>query len=232
LLNDYRVIVVADKTLDPTALKQASGLVASVERVDVSTMLHRIRRQVSQANLDRIEAIMPAFYTLSLRSYPDAETLDRLQKALVAVPGVRRVQLFENMHDRLYSMLLFMKENFFIFGGLLGFVSLLLVLKQMAIWQFEHQERMRVMALFGAPVWLRSGVLFRLAFLDAVLAWIAVSGTAFYLTQRPDVNGLVTEMGISRNLLLHWEDIGILASVSIGLALVSALWVVMRFKEE
>ena len=48
-------------------------------------------------------------------------------------------------------------------------VTIFLIAKEMRIWQFKHSERMNIMGLFGAPVWLRSAVLFRLAIVDLIV---------------------------------------------------------------
>ena len=51
----------------------------------------------------------------------------------------------------------------------------------MRIWQFQHLERMSIMALLGAPIWLRSAVLFRLSIVDSIIAILLVNITFLYL---------------------------------------------------
>ncbi|WP_300368784.1 hypothetical protein [Hydrogenimonas sp.] len=232
LQEQYTVIVVAEKSVEPNQIKHANVLVNSVESVDAESVLLRIRKQISKRNLEKIKAVIPAFYTVKLRHYPDKKRLEKLKRDLLSVKGVKRVQIFEKVHDRLYAMLLFMKTNFYIFGALIGLIGFLLVMKQMVIWQLEHKERMQIMALFGAPVWLRSGVLFRLAFVDALIAILLVTGGMVYLISDNYVKGILTEMGINTTLLLHLNDLTYLASAGFGIALFCAMWVVVRFREE
>ena len=61
-------------------------------------------------------------------------------------------------------------------------VTILLIFKELRIWQFKHSERMNIMGLFGAPAWLRSAVLFRLAIVDALIASLLSFGTFVYLS--------------------------------------------------
>ena len=60
----------------------------------------------------------------------------------------------------------------------MGVVSLFLIIKQMEIWKYAHKQRMQVMEIFGAPLMLRSGVLFKVAIMDAFIATILT--TAFF----------------------------------------------------
>jgi cell division transport system permease protein len=112
LTQQYAVIVVADKRVDPSRLRNASVLVGSVEPVDAREVLKKLRRRISPENLEKLQAILPRFYTIKLRDYPSRERLERFKKALLSVKGVKQVQIFEKVHDKLYAMLLFMKSNF------------------------------------------------------------------------------------------------------------------------
>ncbi len=228
----YTVIVVADKNVTASELRNASVLVASARKVDPSHILNRLRQQISRGELQTIKKVLPAFYLLKLRHYPDKKRLEKLKKELMALRGVKKVQVFEKEHDRLYEMLLFMKSNFYIFAALIALIGFLLVMKQMMIWQLEHSERMRIMALFGAPVWLRSGVLFRLALVDASVALISVVGAVYLFLSDSKVRGMLDEMAIDSSVLLQIDDLAWLASAGFGIAFFCALWVVLRFKEE
>ena len=232
LQEQYTVIVVAEKGSDRMAIRNADVLIGNVEKVDARRVLRRIRKQIDPKSLAKLQNVIPEFYTLKLRDYPDRKRLDRMKRNLMKVSGVKKVQVFEKIHDRLYAMLLFMKTNFYVFAGLIGAIGFLLVFKQMVIWQLEHRERMQIMALFGAPVWLRSGVLFRLAVVDAFIALVAVVGSMYYIVHESRVKEILSEMDVDASLLLRMDDLGVLAAVGFGISLFCALWVVMRFKEE
>ena len=232
LVEQYSVLVVADKTLRADEIAHADTLVDRVEFIDANHALRRIRKQVSEESFQKIQAVMPAFYSLKLRHYPDRRDLEKLKEELLSLKGVKRVRVFEKVHTPLYTMLAFMKNNLLFFALLLGMTSLLLMMKQMYIWQLEHKERMQVMALFGAPVWLRSGVLFRLAVVDAFLALLLAAAASFYLINNEMVLAFLSEIDIHAENLVKIDDFGPLAGISLGLALLCAFWVIVRFKEE
>jgi len=230
LKDQYTVMAAVRKGFDSQRFKKASALVDSAQRVDAGAILKRLRRQIGTSNYKKLQRSLPDFYTIKLRKYPSNREVKNLERVLSALSGVQRVRVFEKMHNRLYAMLLFMKSNFFLFGGLLGLVSLLLIVKQMVVWQLEHRERMEIMALFGAPVWLRSGVLFRLAVVDALLAFVSVVGATYTLFHLGVVENVVREIGIDMAIIYDPQDLLYLLAAGMGVALLGALWVVFRFR--
>ncbi|RUM45450.1 MAG: hypothetical protein DSY46_02930 [Hydrogenimonas sp.] len=229
---EYTIIVVTEKSVKPEAVQQVSPLIDKVELVDANQVLMRIRQQIGQESLAKLQSVMPLFYTITLHRYPDQKSLESLRKSLMALQGVKRVQMFEKVHHPLYSMLMFLKANVTIFALFFGIVGFLLIIKQMYVWQLEHQERMQIMALFGAPVWLRSGVLFRFAIVDALIALAMMAGLIFYLQRDHRVVAFLSDMNIDVAQLVIPKDFAQLAGVALGTALLCAFWVVARFKEE
>jgi cell division transport system permease protein len=232
LKTEYTIIVVTETSVLPGTIQQVSPLIDKVEFVDAEQVLMRIRQQISQESLEKLQSVMPLFYTITLRRYPDQKSLEELRKSLMALHGVKRVQMFEKVHHPLYTMLMFLKANVKVFALFFGVVGFLLILKQMYVWQLEHQERMQIMALFGAPVWLRSGVLFRFAVIDSLIALAMIAGLVFYLQADHRVVALLSDMNIDVTRLVLLQDFVQLAGVALGTALLCAFWVVARFKEE
>ncbi len=232
LKENYTLVLVADKSLDPSDISHSDILISKVEPIDSKSVLRKIKGEMSSKSLDKIRAVMPAFMSIKLRRYADIERIERLKSRLLSIKGVRSVHVFEKVHNRLYVMLLFMKTSFIAFGTLTAVISLLLLMKQMTIWQFEHKERMQIMALFGAPVWLRSGALFKTALLDAFFAFIAVVATMLYLVNSSRVQELLRNIKIEPEILLKLNDFAVLAAASFAISFFSAAWVVIRFKED
>jgi cell division transport system permease protein len=102
----------------------------------------------------------------------------------------------------------------------------------MRLWQFQHAERMNIMALFGAPVWLRSAVLFRLAIVDAVIATLILC-LAFFLI---DYYGYLTmqlkTIGISVQLFNFVDDSIRSLIIALGISIALTLTIVMFQHEE
>ncbi len=232
LNNEYSLIVVADKTVKPEEIARASALIKSVEPLNAEKILHHIRKDMSIKNIDKIKSVMPIFYRIKLSNYPDKKGLERLKLDLMGIAGIKSVHTFEKTHDPLYEMLTFTKSNLTIFSLLLALVSLLLIVKQMYVWQLEHRERMQIMALFGAPVWLRSGVLFRLAIVDTFIAISLIVAGDYYLLEHSGLLSFLHEINIDPASIFSYDDMAVLAIIGFGISIFSALVVVVRFKEE
>ncbi|NPA30286.1 MAG: hypothetical protein GXO33_08890 [Epsilonproteobacteria bacterium] len=232
LKEQYSVVLVAQKDVKTKSIANASSLIEKVEPIDTGKALGKLARGMDRERVEKLKAGMPAFYDVKLKRYPSGKELERLKSALLRLKGVKRVLIFEKVHDRLYGMLFFMKSNFYIFGLLVGVIGFLLIVKQMQIWQYEHRQRLQIMALFGAPLWLRSGVLFRMAVVDALIAIVAVAGVILYLPYNTEVAALMREMGVDLSALMIPRDFGLIALMGLGIALFCALWVVLRFREE
>jgi len=232
LNSEYSLIIVSDSNITFSDIQQSDIIIKTVESVSVDTILDKIRQQINSKNLHKIKNIMPSFYTVKLRHYTDADRIEKLKKNLMRIKGVKNVHAFENMHDKMYEILSFFKVNISIFIIIISVISFLLVIKQMTIWQLEHYERMQIMALFGAPVWLRSTILLKLAIVDATLALMLTSGVIYYILNQPQLLSVISEFGIGDLSSLWHEDIAMLAAVSYSVALISTFWVIVRFKEQ
>jgi len=231
LNSEYSLIVVSNKNVTASDIQQSDTLIKSVELIGIDEVLNKIKRQVSSKSVDEIKGIVPFFYTIRLKHYVEAKRVEILKKNLMHIRGIRSVHAFENMYDRVYEMLSFFKANISMFIAIVSAISFLLMIKQMTIWQLEHYERMQIMALFGASVWLRSTILIKLAIADATLALILTVGTVYYILNQPQVISIILESGMKDFSSFWHEDISILAFISYAVALTSALWVILRFKE-
>ncbi len=231
LKEQYSVVLVA-KGADKERIIASSKLIERVDDINKTRALGKVTHSISKTQSEALRASMPDFYDIKLKRYPSGKELETLKSALLRLKGVQRVLVFEKVHDKLYGMLLFMKSNFYMFGLLIGAVGFLLIVKQMQIWQYEHRQRLQIMALFGAPLWLRSGILFRMAVVDALIAVFMVMLTVLYLPYNTQVALMTEETGVDVTALIRWQDFGLIGAVGLGIALLCAMWVVVRFREE
>ena len=232
LNSEYSLIIVSKNNITISDIQQSDTLIKSVELISIDKVLDKIKQQVSLKNLYKIKDIVPSFYTIKLRHYTDVQRIEVLKKNLMRLKGVTSVHAFENMHDKMYEILNFFKTNISIFIIIIAVISFLLMIKQMTIWQLEQYEHMQIMALFGAPVWLRSTILLKLAIVDATLALILTLGVIYYILNQSQVFLFLSEFGLADVASFVYEDIPMLVVVSYGVALASTLWVIVRFKEQ
>lgn len=175
---------------------------------------------------------MPKFYRIYLSRFPTPQEISKLQKRLQKHSAIERVEGYAQSHDTVYKLMLLFKDVVKIFSIAIAAVTSLLILKEMRLWQFQHAERMSIMALFGAPVWLRSAVLFRLAIVDAIIATIVLCLAFFLIEQYGWMDLLLRTVGISIELFDFVNDAVRSLLIALGVSIILTLMIVIGNEEE
>jgi cell division transport system permease protein len=102
----------------------------------------------------------------------------------------------------------------------------------MRLWQFQHADRMNIMALFGAPVWLRSAVLFRLAIVDAIIATLILCLAFFIIDYYSILTLPLKEIGINVQLFNFVDDALRSLAISLGISIALTFTIVLFHDEE
>lgn len=232
LKNDYSIIVVANKALTPVEFKAMDSLVERSEAISVDQVLQRLEGEMSKKNLDLLRITLPKFYRLYLNRFPTPDEIAKLQKRLQKNSSIERVEGYSQTHDTVYKLMLLFKDVVQIFSIVIAAVTSLLILKEMRLWQFQHADRMSIMALFGAPVWLRSAVLFRLAIVDAIIATILLCLAFFTIDQYGWMDVLLNTVGIKIQLFDFINDSLRSLLIALGVAIALTLTIVIGHQEE
>jgi len=232
LKNDYSIIVVSNKALTPAEFKAMDNLVERSEAIGTDQVLERLKGEMSKKNLDLLKLTLPKFYRLYLNRFPTPYEIEKLQKRLQKNPAIERVEGYAQTHDTVYKLMLLFKDVVQIFSIAIAAVTSLLILKEMRLWQFQHADRMSIMALFGAPVWLRSAVLFRLAIVDAIIATIVLCLAFFVIDQYGWMDLLLRTVGISIELFDFVNDAFRSLLIALGVSIVLTLTIVIGHEEE
>jgi cell division transport system permease protein len=232
LKSDYSVIVVANKTLAPEQLKAMSSMIERSESISTNDVLERLKDEMSEKNLAQLKQSLPQFYRLYLVRFPTPSEITTLQKKLQNDSSIERVEGFAQTHDTLYKLMLLFKDVVQILSISIAIITSLLILKEMRLWQFQHSQRMNIMALFGAPVWLRSAVLFRLAIVDAILATLILCLAIFLVDYYGFVAAQLKNIGINVQLFYFLDDALRSLAISLGIAIVLTFAIVVFVREE
>ncbi|MFY9141512.1 cell division protein FtsX [Sulfuricurvum sp.] len=232
LKNDYSIIVVASKTLTPVEFKAMDPIIERSDVIATDQVLQRLQGEMSKKNLDLLKLTLPKFYRLYLNRFPTPAEIAKLQKRLQKDPAIERVEGYAQSHDTVYKLMLLFKDVVQVFSISIAAVTSLLILKEMRLWQFQHSDRMSIMALFGAPVWLRSAVLFRLAIVDAIIATIVLCFAFFIIQQYGWMDLLLRTVGISIELFDFVNDALRSLLIALGVSIVLTFTIVVGNNEE
>ncbi len=231
LRESYTILVVSENTMNLPDFQKIAPHISAAEAVEKSAIVEQIARGMSNTSTDEIVKALPYFYTLHLDRYLNNADIATIKKALIAHPGIRRVETFGQAHNANYNLYMLIKVALWTFVGFMVLTSLFLVVKQMEIWQLEHRERMRVMEILGASGMLRSGVLFRIALTDAVIAALATMGIFAFLRYVWASKSQIELLVRKQALLFEVKDIAILAGIALSIVIISVILVVHGAKE-
>ncbi len=227
----YTILVVTRKPMDTQTFHQIDPHIERAVPVERAAIVDQITEGMTNVTTQEILEVLPRFYTLHLNRYLDSAGVEAIKKHLIRHPDVRRVETFGRAHNANYNLYMLIRTALWAFVGFMIFSSLFLVLKQMEIWQLEHKERMLVMEILGASGMLRSGVLFRIALTDALVAAVATIGLFAFLRYYWAVHSKIDLLIQKRALLFEYQDIAVLLGVSVVIILVSVVFVAHNLKE-
>jgi len=232
LSSNYSVVIVSQKLIADKDILAIDKLLSSVKELSPDNVISKLNTGMSKKNMALLKLTLPKFYKLKLTHFPTPSEVDKLTKTLLKNKSIVKVENFSNNHDTTYKLLLLFKNVIAVFSISIFIVTVLLIFKELRIWQFQHSERMNIMGLFGAPTWMRSAVLFRLATVDALIA----SALSFILFTYISSNAIVLEqfrdIGIDLVIFNPLTDFLAMLGVAIFISMLLASLIVLGQKEE
>lgn len=232
LANNYSIVMVSQKSLDEATIKGLNPLIKSYSELSPDAVIKRLSSDLNSKNAELLKLTLPKFYKIYLTTYPSPSEIKKLTADLLKNQFVTKVEDFAHTHDVTYKLLMLFKNVISLFAIVVFVVTVLLIFKELRIWQYKHSERMNVMGLFGAPVWLRSAVLFRLAIVDAIISSLIAFGAFTYAATHQVVIQKLQSIGIEVKVFDLIQDAPILFGIAMTLSLILAFLIVMGHKEE
>jgi len=230
LKDGYSMLVVTQKPVSLEKLQSLNKHVSSSVKIKRETIVKEIAKGVSESSTQEILTSLPHFYTVRLDAYIATSELDEIKENLESDTAIKSVETFGSSYSSSYRLFSFIKLSLKIFIGFMGLVSLLLIIKQMEIWRFTHLQRMQVMEIFGAPLMLRSGILFRVAIIDALLATLFTSIFFVYIKFVWATHSGIDIMRQNQDELFRISDIMMLLLVALVIVIIAVTTVVWTSK--
>ncbi len=218
LASNYSVVVVSKQSIVKEDILKIDNLFASVSELSPDDVIARLNSGISKKNIKLLKLALPKFYKLKLTLYPTPKEVKKLTESLLENKSIIKVENFSHNHDNTYKLLVLFKNVIAVFSVSIFIVTSLLIFKELRIWQFKHSERMSIMGLFGAPVWLRSAVLFRLAIVDAIIASLLTFVLFTYLSSSAWLLDEFEYIGIKLEIFNPVSDFSILLGTAMILS--------------
>jgi len=226
LTEGYSMLVVSKKPVKLKTFQKLNLHIIAATQIERSNIVSEVAKGISKNNSEAILKALPYFYNLGLDSYLHTDALGQIKKDLEADENIKKVETFGSSYNSSYRLFSFIKLTLKIFIIFMAVVSLFLIIKQMEIWKYAHKERMQVMEIFGAPLMLRSGVLFRVAILDAFVATLLTSMFFIYIKFQWAATSGIDIMMQKQEELFRVTDIGILLGSALLIVIIAVYSVV------
>ena len=231
LQNGYSMMVVSKDEMSIDDFKSWDDHIEQVEELEKSKILERLKMNET-GNQKKFEASLPNFYSVKLNGYLTVEALEIVKENLEKSNNILTIESFQSAYQSKYELFSFIKLSFQTFILFMSIIGFFLIIKQMEVWNFLHSERMKVMEIFGASLFLRSKVLIIMAAVDAVISAI-ITSVIFYLIQNTWVRG--SQMDILKenvDAMFSYSDIFILLFAALFVVMVAVFLVVINIREE
>ncbi len=228
---DYSMLVLTKSPMDLKAFQALDSRISMIERIEKQSIVEEMAKGMSGISAKDIMQSLPHFYTVHLGSYLDSQKIEEIKKNLLTSEVIKKVEAFGKSHNESYTLFLFIKIVLWTFVGFMTLISLFLVIKQMEIWQFAHKERMQVMEIFGASTMLKSGILFKRATVDAIIATVIASGLFAFLRFIWVDQSHIGILMQKEALLFAYRDIVVLGGIAMLIVITSVIMVVTGNKE-
>ncbi|MCK9455437.1 MAG: cell division protein FtsX [Sulfurimonas sp.] len=232
LAQNYSVIAVSKKRLEQNEILSINNIISDAKELSPDSVIEKLGSDMKSSNFELLKLTLPKFYKLSLTHYPTPDEVKNLRRDLLKNSSITKVEDFSHTHDKTYKLLLLFKNVVGLFAIVVFVVTVLLITKELKIWQYKHNERMSIMGLFGAALWLRSAILFRLAIVDALIATLLAFGIFTYLASSPLILEQFANIGINIVIFDQVDDLLLILGVAMSISILLASLIVLGHKEE
>jgi cell division transport system permease protein len=230
LKEGYSMLVVTKIPMELESFKALNVHIDSIEVIKRSGVIEEVTKGISKNSVKDILTTLPYFYNLGLDGYLNMAEIERIKKDLEIDSNIKKVETFGSSYNSSFNLFSFIELLIKVFILFMAVVSLFLVIKQMEIWKYAHKERMQVMEIFGAPLMLRSGVLLKIAFIDALWATMIVSGIFLYAKFNWATQSGIDMITSNQDALFKMTDMVVLLLVALCIVVIAVYSVVISAK--
>ena len=230
LAGEYTIVVVSKLPLNQQSIQKIIPSIKTIEEIKKDKYIEKLKSDITKADLVYLRANLPKFYTLKLNALPDTKTLKQISIKLNKIKGVTKVETFKKTFNKFHQFLKMSKMASIFFTLFIFIISFMLIVKQMEIWSLEHNRRMYIMGLFGAPFWMKSASLYKSVIIDALIAAVLVAIVFLLLPNIANLQSIKNDLGIDLSNFSFLGDLFKLIIISLVISVVSVTTIILKQK--
>ena len=196
----YAIGITAKKPITFESIQSKIIEAKELTELNPKDSILKLTKDINEASIANLTQKLPFFYSLSLEYFPNTERLNAIEAVLKKNPNITAVDTFSKRHLENYTLLSFIKGSVIVFSLILAFISFMLMMKQIEIWRYVSRDKMEIMDILGASIWIRNRSLFKLALIDSFIASFSIALVVFYIASLQITADTLNSLGIGLNI--------------------------------
>ena len=171
IINDYSIMIVTHTPLikeDITTL--ATIKVNNIKTLKRETIIKNLKDELSKTSLKLLEQKLPFFYNIYLDDYPTTSQLNLIRTQLSKISNIKRIETFSSDHSKIYSLLVLCEQIIAVAFIFILLFAILIILKQIKIWFFEHSKRISIIEYHGGSIIYSAFPIIKIAIISSIVA--------------------------------------------------------------
>lgn len=220
---NYSIVIISKERLNEDILKEEIDNLVALKQMQTKGILEQFSDILSKQNFENLADNIPYFYQLKLDDFPNKDVLENIQNILLQNKSIIKVETFLKRHSIFTTMLLNTQKIIMFFTIITFILSIMLMLKIIQVWYFEHKNKLDVMKLFGASLFQRSKELLEISITNAILSTTTIMALFYYLYNSDFAIKILANIGLSK------ADFNIIreAIISLGISLSISLSILL-----
>ncbi|RDU66384.1 hypothetical protein CQA53_03975 [Helicobacter didelphidarum] len=223
----YAIGITARKPITFESIQSKIVEAKELTQLNPKDSIIKLTKDIKENTITSLTRELPYFYSLRLEYFPSTERLSAIEAILKKNPNITAVDTFSKRHLENYTLLSFIKISVITFSIILAVISFMLMLKQIEIWRYASKDKMEIMDILGANIWIRNRSLFKLALIDSFFASFSIALLVFYIASLQITLDILQTLGIGLSIFQIPLDFAILFLVAFGTSCLCVIFVII-----
>lgn len=231
IANEYAMFIVSVTPINQNNFEEVAGIkIVKINNVPKNQIIDTYRSKISPNSLRLLEEKLPHFYEIYLDKFPTSQEIVNIKKEFFKSPNIKKVEVFSQNHDQITSLLSFSNNITMWLFYLILFLSVLILINQIKIWFFEHNERLFIMHLHGASLLYSSFSVIKTAFLASILASAIAFGILWAIEQNATILFEKDFANVAQIEVDYLMEVAQLLALSLSVSIFAILGVIIKHK--
>lgn len=232
LSSTYAMVVIAKSVIKQHEITSLAPSIKDIKLVDKKEVISSIKEGLNKDDLKELYNELPLFYRVYFKKLPTKLEIIDIEKKIKKLPQVEEVEGFALAQNKILALLEMVKNILTVFSGLFLLISVILITKQIKVWEYMHANRIQIMSILGAKICFRSKPLFIMAIVSSLLSSLLSASLFFFLANSNWVLAMLRDVGLVPLRYYVFQDFFTLLGISLLISLFGVFYLVYKSEKE